>query len=301
MPKLSKLLVALSLLPCLAGCPSASSLMRSLGYTPLKPPSLLLQPGALVYVKSSSSGEFSAGLLCGPRASLGSHWKPMRSPTASQSISKAKGQSFAMDASLMEEIRADVRFSNITKITMSLTNATIVEISDIDVIDNVRYRSEGCKAAIKHRLQHGYKVTMVHSALMGNVIYSVSWDSSFSANVRAKVRTLEQLALELGGGATSVTDSVIKSEGLAWGISDSPFLASLSIPEMSNNRYDPSQRLIGNHLDATIPPVPDTPVVRADHEEQADDLPIKVPNLPPIPSTLFKQERVQGPSETDDR
>jgi hypothetical protein len=264
--------------------------MRGLGYTPLKPPSLLLQPGALVYIKTASTGEFSAGLLCGPRASLGSHWKPMRSPTAPASLSRVKGASFNMDARLMEDIHADVRFQSISKITMSLVNATIVELSDIDVIDNVRYRSEGCRQAIKNRLNAGYKISMVQSALMGNVVYSISWDQSFKGSAQAKIDALSQLSLELGGGATSVTESVIKADGLIWGLIDSPFLASLSIPEMDTSQYSPDAHLIGPQVDATITPVPDTPVVRADHETYNDELPIKTPNLPPIGSSIFKQE-----------
>ncbi|RYF12735.1 MAG: hypothetical protein EOO40_00520 [Deltaproteobacteria bacterium] len=225
----------------------------------------------------------------------------MRSPTAPAALSKVKGASFNMDAHLMEDIQADIRFSHLSKITMNLTNATIVELSDIDVIDNVRYRSEGCKRAIKARLAAGYKVTMVQSALMGNVTYFVGWDTSFSGNARARVETLEQLALELGGGVTSVSETTISAQGLVWGINESPFLASLSIPEMDPAQYKPSQHLIGSHVDAAIPPVSDTPVVLADHEQYNEELPIKTPNLPPRTSTVFRQEQpLDGVGSLDD-
>lgn len=256
--------------PC--GC-DTDVMIASHGYTPLKPPSNLLQPGSIVAI--THRRPFQAALICGPRASLGPNWKPQESPTSSQMTSKMNGKDFKVEASMMEAIRADARFSQVQSITATLNHARIVELRDEDVIRGQAERSEDCTAAIHSRMARGYRITMISSALSGDAVWQVRFATEAHLEGRAKLDMMDQLAIELGGNATSVTESEIRANDLVWGIKDDAYLVSLGLPDElmpTPDNHDPAAGFLTRDLGrARILPIPDAPVVAPSSYRQSLD------------------------------
>lgn len=258
------LCLAFGLVGC-AACPPLGSVMRAYGYTELKPPSNLLQPGAIVYVIKKKP--FVAGIICGPRASLGSGWKPNQSVTAMSQLKRVDGKSFNLDLPLLESIRADARFSSIKTIVMTLSNPELYELDDVEVLENQVHRSPACRQAIAARLAQGYKVTMVSSGLKGDVVYSAQWHTEATMSAKAKIDAMGLLALELGGSATGVSENTITAKGLIWGIKDDAYLAALSIPELDEKSVHKGTQIIPAHKTAHMVLTPDAPVVAPPEDE----------------------------------
>lgn len=262
-----KAIASLWLLAGCAACPGIGDTMRMMGYTELRPPSTLLGPGAMVYVKSTSP--FQAGTVCGVRASMGKRFVPNTSPTAAKQLKVARGKSFQLDAEVLEYIHAEAKFSALKTITVSLTNARITELTDDMVAENVANRSQACSEMIAERERAGFKVTMISSAIEGDVVYSVTWKEESKLEAAAKIETLSQLALSLGATADCVGTSTISAKGLIWGIIDDRWLAARSAPEQIAESVRPGTRVIGPEHLGHIMPKPDAPIVASEHPYNA--------------------------------
>lgn len=242
-------------------CPPLGDVMRQYGYTELRPPSNLLQPGAIVYIIKRDP--FVAGIICGPRASLGADWQPTVSATAPAELQRTQGHQVALGAPLMASIRADARFSSIKTITTTLNNPVLVEVDDVAVVEHQAARSEACRLAVHARLAQGYAVTMVSSGLRGDITYQVEWHQEANLGAQAKVAALGALAVELGGGATDWGAQHIAAQGLVWGIKDDAFLAALSVEVLDEQQVPRGTALLPVHEPAHLAPTPDAPLVAA--------------------------------------
>lgn len=212
----------------LTACPGIGALLRGYGYTEVRPPSTLLAPGTMVWVRSSDP--FTAGIICTQKASLGPNFVPMASATATSDLSKSSTKEFNVDAAYMEILKADAQFSDISSLTARLDNATIFEANDVDILNSVVDRDPSCSAAVKMRADGGYHISMISSALQADVVYSVKWNVTTKLDASAKVAVVQNLSAELGLGGSHVSDQGISANGLYWGIIDDAFLAHLSEP-----------------------------------------------------------------------
>src|SRR4051812_37195577 len=84
--KKSKVLLAASLL-FLTACPNLGELLRSYGYTELRPPSTLMMPGTIVWVRAKKP--MTVGIVCTQQAAMGSAFMPLVSPTAENFMQRA--------------------------------------------------------------------------------------------------------------------------------------------------------------------------------------------------------------------
>lgn len=249
----------------LTGCCGLDSLMRHYGYTPLKPPSTLLAPGAMVYIKSHNP--FVAGVVCSPKESLGEGWAVKTSPTTNSQLNKIKGQSFNIQADVIDAIKADVTVENVESVIAYVSNAVLAEINDTDVLSNLRYRTSQCVSAIKKRRAEGFKVTMVSSALIADVSYSVNWKQNMSIEAKAKIDALSNLALKLGGNVTSDSSYIISAKGLVWGIKDDLYLAALSMADVDETVITPGTQAL---------PAQAVPRVVVDAPDNSTAIPLKL-------------------------
>lgn len=238
------------------GCPNMDGALALYGYLPLKPPSILLQPGTMLY--SRKGGIF--GVVCGPRASLGAHWRPNHSPTSSSDLQKVRGQHFRLEGDFVDQIKANTKFSSLHSISVTVDDASLVELNDTDVIENVRYRSQACTDAIRGRIANGYSVTMVSSGLVASLTYRVSWDTSVELGAKAKLDAMQALSLELGGGASCVDESLIRAHNLMIGIRDDTYLARVSAPDILPPKGQHEAILTAQPV-KTFDHTPDAPVV----------------------------------------
>ncbi|MGI4852333.1 MAG: hypothetical protein ACRYGR_10385 [Janthinobacterium lividum] len=204
---------------------------------------------------------FVAKIICGPRASLGSGYKPLQSETANRSLTSRTTGTFSVDADLLSQIKADTAFSSISSLTVTLSNAKIVEIVDSDVLENIRYRSRACIEAVQARRRAGFEVTMVSSALISDFSYSVSFSQAAHLDAAAKVDVLSNLAVRLGGGATRVGENSIQSKGLSLGIRDDEYLSALALTDVDETHMKRGSRIIEAGNAQYIDIIPDAPVV----------------------------------------
>lgn len=244
--------IAAILLVC--GCPRSGDLMRIYGYTELQPPSNLLSAGALVAILSRDP--FQAAIVCGPEASLGPGLQLVRSNTSSSTLKKLSNSSFQLDAGFMDMLRANGRMEAVGSITAKLSNATIMEVRDEDVLRGLHLRSHACSEAVRHRLEAGYTITMISSGLVGDVTYSVQWEhkSGSELSKSEKIDVLKDLALTLGASEVNTSSSEIHSTGLVWGIRDDEYLSALAIPDLDETAFERGTRHIPVQSVAKVKP-----------------------------------------------
>ena len=265
---------ALCCLPDMSACPGQSVLVSTYGYIEIRPPSTLFAPGATIIVLHRKPLE--AAFVCGPKGSLGAGLVVQKSRTMGQALSKLKGTSIELEANYMEAIRGHGQFEHIEAVTLTIDKAEIRELQDEDVLTGAINRSTVCKSSIEARLKNGFKVTMISSALMGDMRFGVKWSTEAKMSVKAKVDALSCLAVEMGGGAISVTESEIRSVGLVFGIRTSDYLFSLSMGQAEGSQVDlsefrPPPSLRENDVPrremlrqiAYVASVPDAPIVRS--------------------------------------
>jgi hypothetical protein len=227
-------------------CPGIGKLLRSYGYTELRPPSTLLAPGTMVWVRNSDP--FTAGIICTQRASLGGRFAPLSSRTASATLSHSSNKDFSLDAAYLDYLRAKTKVSDVSSISARLDNASLFEVNDVDILNNVLERDPACSAAVRMRSDAGYHITMIASALLADVTYTVKWSMTSNLDASAKIAAVQNLAVELGLDGASVSEQSIEAKGLYWGIMDDAFLAHLSEPGAITPVSPESRRVIGAQL-----------------------------------------------------
>jgi hypothetical protein len=247
-------------------CRDTGELMKIYGYTEIQPPSTLLSPGTMVTITSLPGEPFQLKVLCGPRASLGKDFQPRQSETVTQSLEKMRGQTFDLSPALMEKIHASAKFKAVRKIKATLQNPVLLELDDNDVLENICNRSASCRTAIKLRINRGYPVTMVSSALAGDVIFETSFDASTQLSAEQRSEIMRELAIELQAGSSYFSETKISARNLVFGIRDDAYLASLTLTDIDEVTFEetPPHRgtriLNGTAFD--LNPQPDAPLVK---------------------------------------
>lgn len=297
---------ALCGLPDASACPGGSVLIKSYGYLEVRPPSRLFEPGAMIVILHQSPLE--AAIVCGPRGSLGANHQAQRSRTMGQALKKLNKRTIDLEANYIEAIRGDARFSNIHRIVMEIENARIEEVRDEQVVIGRRRRSRDCAECIENRVAAGFKPVMISSVLSGDMRFHIEWAKEVAISAKAKMETLSQLAVEMGGGVESVTESTITATNLVFGIRYSRYLAALSMPdEMSSLNLDaqpPKKVDVGPETTRSpsikITPVPDARVLWPEGVSPTDITWVDEGNrrrfsipLPPLPdgAPIFAPDR----------
>lgn len=190
---------------------------------------------------------FEARVICGPEASLGPHARMMRSRTASSALKSLNNRSFSLDAKTMVGLKQEEHLKAVDSITVTLSNARIIELSDDDVLMGLRDRSEACAYAVRQRVLNGYTITMISSALVADMQVSVRFEHSRSgsADYTDKALALQQLAVMFEGDVTSTLSGEIKSRGLVLGVRDDEYLSALSINFVDHEKFARNTRHIG--------------------------------------------------------
>jgi hypothetical protein len=211
----------------LTSCPKIGVVLRQFGYTELKPPSQLMMPGTMVFVERTDP--FEAGIICTQALSLGKDFKPIQTPTSSETLNRANQVKFDLGADYLKVVTAKAEFSAIESITVELLNPMIYTLSDIDVINAIKHRDPVCSEAINSRLRAGFPVTMIARALMADVTYHVSFKQDTTLDASVRLAMLAGLAPHLGISQGTSNDSTIKGKNLFWGVMDDTYLSKLSL------------------------------------------------------------------------
>lgn len=196
------------------------------GFTEFRPPSQHALPGTLVLVTGSQP--IALGVICRPEQSLGLDAATIpASPSISTDLATALDRTLAIDASMLEKLKAGGKLSEVEDIRIQLTNVRLLELSDDAVLDGVGARSPACREALELRLASGGAVTMIKAALMADVTYVATTRSEASGEVSADLQDTLATSLNsrvIGTGSGRVE---LAGEALIWGIRDDQVLARL--------------------------------------------------------------------------
>lgn len=249
------------------GCPHAGGIIREFGYSEIRPPSTLLWPGTMVSVTSSEP--FEARIICAAEASLGHNLRFLQSRTTNGSLRKLNHQKFSLDGATLAGLKSQEHFQSVQDIAIVLDNAQIIELSDDAVLAGLKDRSAACRLAVRQRVRAGHVVTMISSALVGDMKITVSWDRSHGGknDVSNRALVMKDLAVMFEGEVTSKLSGELHSRGLVWGVRDDAWLSALSIDFVDPSVFEKNTRRIstgkvvtlGDEGRLTIEPAPMQP------------------------------------------
>ena len=222
-------LAAISLLLVSACSSSLERVLGDYGYTALRPPSTLLEPGAMVSL--THTDPFEAAVICSAAESLGSDRIADSSATETTELSKRVSDTFELDAKAVKGIQGNAKLAVVETVKLTLLNPTIIALDDTDVITNIDRRAPACAAAVSARIRTGQPVSMIRSALKADVVYQVQIDDSAGLDASAKAEVTKGVALELGLARAETSTTTIRGTGLFWGIINDNYLANLSKPK----------------------------------------------------------------------
>ena len=281
-------------------CRSVGEMLRKYGYTEVRPASLLFAPGTLLYVRTAKP--FEAGQVCAAEQALGRGFKPRESKTMNIEISKVSKKSLTLQVAVANVVDANSDLHDIRDMKMTLTNASIVEVTDTDVDNYSVYATRSCLRRLAARRKGNFAITMVSSALKADVSYSVTWDKGSKLSADAKIQALANLSGKLNLEGSQVSTNTIHAEGLYWGIRDDQFLAHLFDPDnlpavdRGSRAFDPN--LVANFMGSMdAASSPRTMGVDGDDAWAAEGLPATGPagNVALLPPAQFTLE----PAEDD--
>jgi hypothetical protein len=215
---------------------SSSEMLAQYGYTEMRPPNSFLRPGTLVLVHSKNP--FQASIICGAEASLGPDLETMHSVTSSGSVRQFNNRSFKVDASALQFAESE-NLRDVQSVTAKIRNARIVELTDEAVIEGMQHRSPQCAQAVQHRVDQGYTITMISSALYADFDYQVEFSHHHGhrANAPLKALAISDLAVALEGDTEMGNSGSIYAQGLILGVRDSEYLSALAIPSVDEGQF----------------------------------------------------------------
>lgn len=215
-----------------SGCPETGRLLQVYGFSEIKPPSELLAPGSLVALNTREP--FDASIICTAESSLGANYRTLKSRTISGTLKKLNNRTMQLDATALQMIKENHRYAAIETVEITLRNASIVEVTDEHVLEGLERRTDRCSEAVARRIEGGYTVTMISSALMADASYNIKWEQTaeHSLSEQDKVGIAYDLSSALGGKMQRVTSASIEATGLIWGIKDDAYLSALSVPHI---------------------------------------------------------------------
>lgn len=237
-----------------SACPDPNALLQSYGYTPLRPPSTLLRVGTLVAI--THTDPLQAKVICSAEASLGPHLRPMHSRTAGGMLKKLNNKSFSLGADFLSDLKGTQETRAVESVTVTLKNPIILELSDGDVIEGMAHRSPECAEAVRRRVAGGFVVSMISSALVGDLSYEVGFNYTAHEKLLPgeKAAAMMHLAGVLEGEVSDSLSSEIQATALVWAVRDDEYLSALAAENVREQDFARNTRhLAPSHVAAIEP------------------------------------------------
>jgi hypothetical protein len=212
------------------GCGEPEHVLNRYGFMPINPPSRLLWPGTMIYIRSENPIE--AGIVCKAHESLGPKFKPEISPTASTFLAKISQHRISVYESLPQELmrmlHGDIEL--IQDMQINLHHAVVLTVSDTSIRENLPYRTAACRAALKARERAQFAVTMITSALLADSSFSIIWRRDVQVSTEKEQEIMGRVAPWFGfsGEEHGESQSLVEGKGLIWAIADDPYLNNIS-------------------------------------------------------------------------
>jgi len=199
--------------------------LTSNGFVELLPPSTLFSPGTWVEVRRSNP--LHLGVICGAKDALGiaDADQTLASESISLNFESSLTSTFSIGAETLGLWSAQGNLNGVRSVDFQLSNVKLLEIPDTAVIEGVGRRSARCREAIKFRLAGTNPVSMIKSALVADVRYTVKFKGDVDAE--AKSAAIHVLATKLKAISTigASNGSSLVGQQLVWGVRDDSRLA----------------------------------------------------------------------------
>lgn len=204
--------------------PSLVDQIRSLGFTPVMPPSTLAAPGSLVMIESRDP--LRLGIICPDYSSLGGGIADLLVTSQSLSIvaESALTGKFTLSARDVH-VEASSQSEAVRSVRVTLENVRILELADDTVFGFIAARSPACAEALAFRTEDGVEVSMVKSVLVADATFKVHFSGATS--LESQARTLERLEAAVGGRLSRTETSTVVGKGLFWALKDDTALAKI--------------------------------------------------------------------------
>lgn len=209
---------------------SLQTVLKSSGFSEVKPPSTLVPPGT--WVSIIETNPLQLGVVCTPESSIGLNVNDLllHSKSVDSKIKSTFGKKFDLNTELLSKVKNNSNFSLIENIQLKITNIRLVELSDDTIINGINTgRTDSCKQAIRFRIKQKTPITMIKSAYIADIYYEVDFKNELEAKTEAKIK--KQLALELDLRISSSESEKVNIIGknLIWGVREDLKLAKYGV------------------------------------------------------------------------
>ncbi len=207
------------------------------GYSELRPPMTLVPPGTVVELQQREPATLE--IVCSQTASLGDQFKVPESPTYNQALIQAVTKTFDIDVNYLKQIKLDAKYASVKNIKLTVSNATVAQLSADTVYASVVYRKPECQRAIDDYINDKRTISMITSILKADVAYRVEFDDAVQLSAAYQEEILKGVAAQFGAKYQSTGSQRISGDGLYWGIKDDAKLSLIRKDRLLSTTKDP--------------------------------------------------------------
>lgn len=209
--------------PPTAGGGDIATAVHNLGYVPLQNPDNNFARGAIIAV--TSNNPFNGDIVCSADQVLGGiALLPVVGGIASAWQSSTQG-SLTVDASVVQKINAKLGTQAVQSITASLSNTSVGDLRDTDVVQAAsKPVSAFCIQAIHFRQQNNPQqpIILISSSLTADASYQIQWSASVSAQAQAQLTP--QISGDIAANLQTTNSGTLTGKGLVYGVHDNTTL-----------------------------------------------------------------------------
>jgi len=251
MKRASHFIPILSLLLSFGCATNVGTVLRQNRFTELRPPSTLVPPGTVIQVLQKDPA--SVSIVCDRTEALGD---PRLRESTSENVrlvTESEG-TFNLSAEYLDQLRANTELKWVRSVTLTLMNVHVYEITDSTFFSSVKNASEGCRKAVKFRIDAKQPIALVKSVMQADVRYTATFETTANLDVETRRNVMKNLGARLNADVSTATENTVDGQSLYWGIRTDGKLARLITPETVN--ADPSMlQRIARTMERAINPI----------------------------------------------
>jgi hypothetical protein len=213
------------------------SVLSEEGFIELRPPSTLLQPGALVEIQSRNPLRVST--ICSAQSSLALTPEQVAvSTSVDSSVLGKESASFSLNLSSLGIGRASSAGKAVKSATVKLSNVRLIELSDAEIVRNIAKRDSACAEALKVRFDTNRdSLTLIDTVLIADAEITLDFDGSVTSTVAASEIEGAFIAGQFNFDFSDASRALVLGKDLVWGVKDDQTMAwhGLTLPNTGSN------------------------------------------------------------------
>jgi hypothetical protein len=209
--------------------PTFADVLKELGYWEIVAPAEFYVPGTINTIELRSDGKIALHPTCKIDAALLATMT-LQSRTIDRALAQRLDKKFDASGGLQELLSVGVSGSKIAKLSISLRNSSILNITDEDLWQVRQGVVKGaCQEAIKLNLNNGGRVCQTRSALKGDLVYDITYQDGITLQEQGKLTADVAATLKLEADQDR-TDRMLGA-GLIYGVKLMPDGILLNTPD----------------------------------------------------------------------